>query len=101
MESDMKKLFYIVLLVVVLLVIAHFVKNNRTTSEFDSVNVNEIITIGADEVGNIVSEEDIIFINDGSGMDAPIDSVEEIIEEDIIEEDPSLTADDGETIINE
>ena len=97
----MKKLFYIVLLVVVLLVIAHFVKNNRTTSEFDSVNVNEIITIGADEVGNIVSEEDIIFINDGSGMDAPIDSVEEIIEEDIIEEDPSLTADDGETIINE
>ena len=88
----MKKLFYIVLLIVVLLVTAHFVKNNHKTNEINGVNVDEVVTIATD---------DVILINDGSDEETPIDSIEEIIEDDFIEENPDLTADDGETIIEE
>ncbi|MDR1026459.1 MAG: hypothetical protein LBL47_03575 [Lactobacillus sp.] len=92
----MKKLFYIVLLVVVVMVAIHLVKNHQANK---AINEHEVITtISVDENGNIISEESIIGPEDS---DSSIETIEELIEEDIVEENPDATADDHETIIEE
>lgn len=95
----MKKLFYIVLLVVILLVIGYFVKNNNKTNDINGVNVDDVVTISVDDEGNFSQQEDMII--SGEGSDVAIDSIAQEVEEDIVEENPDLTAEDGETIINE
>lgn len=80
----MKKLFYIVLLVVILMVAAHFAKNYQSAKNPGITAVEDVVTV--EENG----------ITDDSG-----DAIGEIIEEDIVEENPDATADDHETIIIE
>ena len=86
----MKKIFYIVLVIVALLVIAQFVKNNQTQDVV--VEGAEVVSVNEAADGTVTAEDDAVVADDEG------DAVESV---DVVEENPSATASEDETIVNE
>lgn len=88
----MKKFLYIVALLLVLLAIAYVLQSNRnanTTSE-PAVAQEEVVAVDVEPEGNTVVVVD----------EEPAAEEEEIAAEDVVEDNPDATSEEGETIID-
>ncbi len=96
----MKKLFYIVLVIVILMVIGRLLKKEHNTLNAEPAVAAE--TTGQNEektapkIQAVIEEQSVVTEDEDGNM-----SVDGEVVEDIEEENPSATANDGETIINE
>lgn len=83
----MKKFLYVILLLAVLIAVAYALKNNQTPKTVSE----EVIAMPneAEETIVVVDEEPTADETDG-----------EIVAEDVVEENPEDTADEGETIVD-
>lgn len=95
----MKKFLYIVLLLAVLIAIAYVLKNNQTTATAPETVAEEVTKDVSEEVVATANEaeENVVVVDEEPTSDGTAD---EVVAEDVVEENPEATADEGETVID-
>ena len=87
----MKKFLYIVLLLAVLVAIAYVLKNNQTPATAPEPVAEEVVATVND------AEDMVVVVDEEPAGD---ETEAEVVAEDVVEENPEETADEGETIVD-
>lgn len=104
----MKKLAYIILVIAILVVISHFVKQGSQQPAAEIVTISEAVAPvdstaptenNADTIAPVAEDADVVDVQEDIIVED--NNVEEIDAVEVEEIDPSATASEDETIINE
>ena len=96
----MKKVIYVVVVLVILLVLSMLLKGNETTSNETTAPAE--VTVEATVPAEVAPAEEgtiVVDVEPASKTTAPAVETEETVAEDVVEENPTATADEGETVV--